>query len=424
MKRNIIKEYFKRKIEEVKAYGKKNIIIRLITIVLTVAVASLLIVFLKVDTYYKNTYTIDYLEANFQTLEKIKILEIISIEENDNASIAYDKHITYKGMVLKGEDKGKECIVHQYLNDYIGGYSKIVTKEKTVYAARQAGVDDTISYFFNADSISYSHVGGLILLSCILVVLLLAISKTKGLLTIISLVLALLSIVYIFLPRILRGENIYLLTCFVCIFVVVVTYLIVVGANKKCLCATLGCLFGLLLSGVLALITLSILNVTGHFANEYTADDVTMLYQSLYNVNIHIDLRGIIFAATLIGALGAVMDVSLSLASSLKEVYDNAKERSILNTIKSGFNIGKDMIGTMVNTLILAYIASDLSFILYMMVHHSNELIFRSEYLAIAIAQALVGSIAMVLTIPLTSLICAFLYNKKQKEGEVKNEEV
>ena len=88
MKRNIIKEYFKRKIEEVKAYGKKNIIIRLITIVLTIAVASLLIVFLKVDTYYKNTYNIDYTEVNFQRLEKIKILEVTSIEENDNEAIA------------------------------------------------------------------------------------------------------------------------------------------------------------------------------------------------------------------------------------------------------------------------------------------------------------------------------------------------
>ena len=54
--------------------------------------------------------------------------------------------------------------------------------------------------------------------------------------------------------------------------------------------------------------------VYGHFANEYTADDVTMLYQSLYNVNIHIDLRGIIFAATLIGALasGPVIDPDVS----------------------------------------------------------------------------------------------------------------
>ena len=424
MKENKLKKYFKDKIDEIKAYGKKNIIIRLVTIIITIVLAFSVIYFCKVDNYYKNNYNIDYTEVNFKQLEKIKIIEVISVEENEDKHIAYDTHIIYKGLILEGEDEGKECIVHQYLNDYTEGYTNTVKAKKKVYAARQlTTADDVISYYFSGDSISFSHVGGLVLLASILVILLLAISKTKGLLTIISLGLSLLSIVYIFLPRILRGENIYLLTCFVCIFVVIVTYLLVVGANKKCLCATLGCLFGLFLSGILSIISLSILNITGHFANEFTADDVTMLYQSLYNVDIHIDLRGIIFAATLLGALGAVMDVSLSLASSLKEVYDNAKERSIINTIKSGFNIGKDMIGTMVNTLILAYLASDLAFILYMMVHHSNELIFRSEYLAIAIAQALVGSIAMVLTIPLTSIVCAFLYNKKKEEGE-QNEEV
>ena len=81
------------------------------------------------------------------------------------------------------------------------------------------------------------------------------------------------------------------------------------------------------------------------------------------------------------------------------------------------------MIGTMVNTLILAYLASDTGFILYMMVHHSNSFILRSEYIAVAIAQALVGSIAMVLTIPLTSIICAFVYNKNNKKGEEIHEE-
>ena len=110
------------------------------------------------------------------------------------------------------------------------------------------------------------------------------------------------------------------------------------------------------------------------------------------------------------------MDVSLSLSSALKEVYDNSENHSLLGTIKSGFVIGKDMIGTMVNTLILAYVASDLAFLLCIMAEHSNEFIMQSEYIAVAIAQALVGSIAMVITIPLTSMICAMVYNKKNKE--------
>ncbi len=417
-----IKNYFKNKKEELKIYGKKNLIIRLITIVSTIVFASLIIILLTNNNYYKNKYNIDYTEIVFNRLEKAKVLEIISEEENTNSSIAYNYHITYKALMQSGEDEGKEVIVHQYLNDYTSNYTNTVKSKQIIYVSKQASSGDTISYLFNGDSMSFDHKAGLIILSVILIILLLIVSKTKGLLTIISLALTILVVLFVFLPRILIGNNIYLLTIFTCVFIVVVTYLIVVGANKKGLCASIACILGLLLSGLLSIIAMSLLSVTGHYANE-DISEITLLFQSLYNVDIKINLKGIIFASTLIGALGAVMDVSLSLSSSLKEVYDNAKETSMLKTIKSGFVIGKDMIGTMVNTLILAYLASDMGFILYMMVHHSNAFILRSEYIAVAIAQALVGSIAMILTIPLTSIICALVYNKKTKKGEERYEE-
>lgn len=419
--KKLIRDYFNRKKEELKAYGKKNLIIRCITIFSTIIIASLIIILLANNNYYKNKYNIDYTEIVFNKLEKAKVLEIIS-EDDNPASPAYDYHITYKALMLSGEDEGKEVIVNQYMNDYTANYTKTVKKGSIIYVGKQASSGDTISYLFNGDSISFDHKAGIIILSIVLILLLLIVSKTKGLLTIISLALTILVVLFVFLPRIIIGNNIYLLTIFTCVFIVVVTYLIVVGANKKGLCASLACIAGLLLSGLLSIIAMSLLHVTGHYANE-DVSEITLLFQSLYNVDIVIDLKAIIFASTLIGALGAVMDVSLSLSSSLKEVYDNAKETSVLNTIKSGFVIGKDMIGTMVNTLILAYLASDTGFILYMMVHHSNSFILRSEYIAVAIAQALVGSIAMVLTIPLTSIICAFVYNKNNKKGEEIDEE-
>ena len=422
-----IKEYFKKKFDEIKALGKKKIILRLTTIIATIIIASLMLLILYKDSYYKNEYNIAYTEITFSKFKKAKVEEIISVEEPDEEEgVGYTLHYTYQCVILEGDHKNESHIVHQYLNDYTSNYTNTVKKGDTIYVVEQLRGDDEVSYIFNGDSISFNHIAGIIVLAVVLILLLLMISKSQGLLTIISLILSLLAILYVFLPRILNGQNIYLLTIFVCVFTIVVTYLIVVGINKKGICATLGCFGGLLLSGILSLIAMSILHVTGHYANE-DIGEVTLLYQSLYNAEIKISLKGLLFASTLIGALGAVMDVSLSLSSSLKEVYDNAKEVSLKNTIKSGFVIGKDMIGTMVNTLILAYVAADLSFILYFMVHHSDSFILRSEYLAVAIAQALVGSIAMVLTIPLTSIICAFIYNKKNKiknigEGE-ENEE-
>ena len=411
--------YFKTKKEEIKNYGKENLIKRIITILITLIFAVLFIVIFGKTTYYKNSATITYNETygTYSKLVKAKVLSIDSIYYPTGEERAdYDYVITFSAKILKGEKKGEVVEVKQYFNDYTSHFYKQVKDGKRIYIVEE---DNSASgeptYYFSGDSISYDHWGGIIALAVILIILLLIISKSKGLLTILSLRLTVLVIIFVLLPSIIQGINIYLLVLVCSIYVIAVTFVLVVGINKKCLCAILGCFSGLLLSGGLALLTLYIINATGYYVQEGVSD-VIMLFQTSYNARIIIDLKGLVFASTIIGALGAVMDVSLSLSSALKEVYDNSKETSLLNTIKSGFTIGKDMIGTMVNTLILAYIASDLTFILWMMEHRSNGFIMQSEYIAVAIAQALVGAIAMVLTIPLTSIICAFVYNKKNKE--------
>ena len=414
----IIHNYFQDKKQEVKNYGKERLIKRLFTIFVTLILASLFIVLFAKTEYYKNDYTIALNEQNgtYAHLVKVKVNEITDIfypPKEERRS--YDVCITFSATILEGEDKGKVIEAKQYQNDYTKNYTRRIKAGQRVFVVKEEAGDFEPTYYFAGDSISYDHWGGIILLASILVILLLILSKSKGLLTILSLGLTVLVIVFVLLPSILVGRNIFILTIVCAVYVIVVTFLLVVGVNKKCLCASLGCFFGLMLSGLLALLTLRIMNATGYYQQE-DVEELVMLFQTYYLAGIIIDLKGLLFASTIIGALGAVMDVSLSLSSALKEVYDNSKETSLTSTIKSGFTIGKDMIGTMVNTLVLAYIASDLTFILWLMGHRSTGFIFQSEYIAIAIAQALVGSIAMVLTIPLTSIVCAIIYNKKDKK--------
>ncbi|MBP5551634.1 MAG: YibE/F family protein [Bacilli bacterium] len=418
--------YFKTKKEEIRNYGKANLIKRLITIGVTLVLAVLFIVIFGKTTYYKNEYTI-IMNETYGIYGKLIKAKVTSIDDiyypSEDERLDYTIRITFTAEILKGDKKGQSVEVMQYLNDYTSHFYKQVKDGKRIYIVEENTAENgEPTYYFAGDSLSYNHWGGIIALVSILIILLLIISKSKGLLTIISLALTALVIVFVLLPSIINGINIYLLVLICAIYVIAVTFILVVGINKKCLCASLGCFSGLLLSGLLALITLRIINATGYYYQE-GVEDVVMLFQTSYNADIIIDLKGLVFASTIIGALGAVMDVSLSLSSALKEVYDNSKETSLINTIKSGFTIGKDMIGTMVNTLILAYVASDLTFILWIMEHRSNGFIFQSEYIAVAIAQALVGAIAMVLTIPLTSIICAFVYNKKNKNKELLEEE-
>ena len=141
----------------------------------------------------------------------------------------------------------------------------------------------------------------------------------------------------VFIPSILSGKNIYLSSIIVCIYTIIMTYLIVNGINKKTLAATLGCFGGIVVSGILTIIMDKILELTGYVDEE-------SIYLTYISTETPIDLKAIIFAAILIGAIGAIMDVSMSISSSLWEVKE--KSSSSFNALfKSGMNIGRDVMG-------------------------------------------------------------------------------
>ena len=124
-----------------------------------------------------------------------------------------------------------------------------------------------------------------------------------------------------------------------------------------------------------------------------------------------IDLNALIFAGIILGAVGAVMDVSVSISSSLKEIHDQVDSPTFGGLVKSGITIGRDIMGTMANTLVLAYIGCELSATLLQAVYSSSlTTLFSREKIVTELLQALVGSIGILLTIPLTAVVSAALY--------------
>ncbi|HWP52412.1 MAG TPA: YibE/F family protein [Clostridia bacterium] len=239
--------------------------------------------------------------------------------------------------------------------------------------------------------------------------------RSKGVNTIFSLMFTCLSIFTVFVPAILSGKNIYFWAILTCAFIIIMTLLIVNGANKKSLCSAIGCFSGILVSGALTLFADHFLQLTGMVDEEslflkYLIDDYT------------IDLKAIIFAAILIGAVGAIMDVAISLSSALYEVYEATPDCPPAAIIRSGMTIGRDIMGTMSNTLVLAYIGGSLSLTLLLMAYSSSLLgLLNREMIIVEVLQALVGSFGLLLTIPLTSAVCATIYcfRKKEKDTHV-----
>ena len=129
-----------------------------------------------------------------------------------------------------------------------------------------------------------------------------------------------------------------------------------------------------------------------------------------------INLKAIIFAMIIVGALGAVMDVAMSMSSSLYELRVKSPGITPQELMKSGVTIGRDMLGTMANTLVLAYIGSSLTCVLLMVAYNANlQQVINKEVIIADILQALAGSMGMLLALPLTSAVCAIVYFRKVK---------
>ena len=138
-------------------------------------------------------------------------------------------------------------------------------------------------------------------------------------------------------------------------------------------------------------------------------NDETM-YVSLLNEANPIDLKGIVFAAIVIGAMGATMDVAMDISSSLFEIHRKVPEISYSHLVQSGFTIGRDIMGTMANTLILAYIGSSLTTVLlYASYQASLSQLLNRELIIVELLQALSGSIGILCTIPISAFIASAL---------------
>lgn len=187
--------------------------------------------------------------------------------------------------------------------------------------------------------------------------------------------------------------------------------LFVNGVTKKSFVAGAGCTAGVLVAGIITLIMNAVMHMSG-FSNE----ESTLIY---YLNDEPLDLIALIFAAIVVGAVGAIMDVAMDIASSLNELASTVPDITHSQLIKSGFNIGRDIMGTMANTLVLAYIGSSLSCVILLYAYSSSLLdLFNMEMIATELLQALAGSIGIMLSIPLTTFISAYTYIHAKNKDE------
>lgn len=327
-----------------------------------------------------------------------KITEIVSVEEMGEDDGLQGQLVIFKCLLKDRDMKGKTVTATQTLDDFDQMPQPMVEKGDKVLVYKYSDDDWQFSEYIRLDP--------LIVLCGIFFAMVVAFGGKKGINTLVSLVITCLAIFMVFVPAVLSGYNIYLWSAVICVFVTVVSMVIINGLHKKTFVAIAGSLCGVTISGGLTLIMNRFLNMTGMLDDSY-------LYLSLLNPERPIDLNGAIFASIIIGALGAVMDIAMDIATSLYEMYSKSRVSS-KQLVKSGFEMGKDMMGTMTTTLVLAYIGSSLAVTVLLVAYNASltELL-NKEMVIKEILQSLVGCVSIMVALPFTTAIAALIYRGK-----------
>ena len=193
---------------------------------------------------------------------------------------------------------------------------------------------------------------------------------------------------------------------FTCVFIIAATFFIIGGINKKIITASIGTLGGVILAGGVATIFNYLCKMSG------AGEDAIQLSVSMTTMTFN--FKDLLFAGIIISALGACMDVGMSIASSLDEIKSKNPDITYKELFKSGMNIGRDTIATMTNTLILAYVGGSITLILLFLACNISLVdIVNKETIAQEIISAIAGSMGVVYTVPITSIVYSILNKVK-----------
>lgn len=332
---------------------------------------------------------------------KAKVTEIVSVEETEIMEGYINTTVTINATIISGDYQGQSVTVTQTKDAYIPTSTEVAVGNEIIILNMNGSEDP--SWQFS----SLSRTNYLIILVLIFFAFIILIGRSKGVTTVLSLIFTFGSIFLVFIPSILWGANIYIATSCLTIFIILASLCLINGFNKKTLCAVIGNIGGIVLAGVFAIAINQVLNITGILSVDYIS---LVLLET-----VSIDLQAIIWSAILIGSLGAVMDVSMTISSAMNEVAKEMNSRSFGKLFVAGMNIGRDAIGTMTNTLILAYVGSSLATILLYFTANSNLLyLMNMELIVVEVVQAVVGSMGILLCVPITVVFSAFIFGQKE----------
>ncbi|HJA63836.1 MAG TPA: YibE/F family protein [Candidatus Intestinimonas stercoravium] len=241
---------------------------------------------------------------------------------------------------------------------------------------------------------------GMLVVFCLILVL---VGGKKGIMALLGLAYTLAGIWFLLIPLLLRGAPPIPTSVAIAALTAAASLLMLTGFTRKTLVAALGCVCGVAVAGLFAWAVGQITPISGFNMSE-AEDLVLRAYDS------PLQIRGLLVSGILIASLGAVMDVAMSIASACNELREVEPSIQPGRVFRSGMNIGRDAMGTMANTLILAFAGASLNMLVLFQVYGYPMIqIINSDTMAIELIQSVAGSVGIILTVPMVALLSAKL---------------
>ena len=324
--------------------------------------------------------------------EAIEIDEVIDNAPSGNQELSVT--------IESGRYKGEQMTVYNYFGPNYGVPVEVGDSVTLTIKTQVDGEHSATVYEFNRIPI-------LIVFLILFFATVIIIGGRTGLKSLIGLVFTVFCLFMILIPFLLKGAPTIPTTFATCAYVALVCFTILGGVHRKTISAFLGTVSGAFIAMAFGLAVQFFAKIDG-----LRLEDAEPLIQLKY-LGLPIDLRGLLVAAIIICALGAVMDVAMSISSALEEIHAANPQLTRKELFKSGMNIGRDMVGTMTNTLILAFLGSEFTLCIFL---YSRGLtfyhLFSTSFVALETISGLASSIGMVLAIPLTAFIASTLIER------------
>lgn len=348
----------------------------------------------------QNVQKTELINRTGQTFEKGVVTEVLVDNLQPDGTRVGEQRVAVR--MTTGVRKG-QVIEMTSSAGYLFGAT--CTSGLRVIVMQSVAGDTTVSSVYSQD-----RGGVLLLFAALYLVALVVIGGKQGLKGALGLAFTFLAIIFLYLPLVYLGWPPLWTSVLICAVTTAVTMYFIGGPTRKTVVASAGTVAGVVIAGLVAAIFGAATGISG-----WNVSDIETLI-TLWNTN-GINVGELLFAGLLISSLGAVMDVAMSVASSMGEVLAQNPAMSRGALFASGMRIGRDMMGTDSNTLILAFAGGSVSMLVLDYAYDLPILqILNSNNIGISVMQGLAGSFGVVLAVPVTVALATLLYTAKRPE--------